>query len=373
MYLLCNDHLGSPLAGMKVHPSQSRMVGFSGARDEAFLWGWDSGHLQQLARFGSGRDDRPVRTARILGREVPLPGGELARDVAFHPDGVYMAIVGEDRPIEIRRISDGELIREIADLSGPVVRMIPFGWGIPLEFGYVPWEFTRCGFGHIAFSGSGRLFIAEARVYGFETGTAIGSLWEDFVPYATHPREDILAMVSSDQGGTHIRFARVQEPFRQYEQEIGWEPPRIRASDDEDEYGWFVPTMVNVESLVFSPSGDAFALSGGPGMKGDRQSVSVHDFPSLRLRFERGIEVSGEGLRPGWSMSTPIAFDLQGRRVYVPSGAGQIVALESMTGEEIGRWEAHAGSVTAFDVQQRTGTLVSSGLDGDVKVWRLPD
>ena len=173
MHLLFSDHLGTPLAGMKVHPSRSRMVGFSASRDEAFLWGWESGHLERLARFGSGRDDRPVRTARILGHEVPLPGGELARDVAFHPDGVHMAIVGVDRPIEIRRIADGELIRAIADLSGPVVQMIPFGWGTRLEIGNLPWEFTPCGFGHIAFSHSGRLLIAGpiphlgARVYEF--------------------------------------------------------------------------------------------------------------------------------------------------------------------------------------------------------------
>ena len=33
-------------------------------------------------------------------------------------------------------------------------------------------------------------------------------------------------MVRIDQGATTIRFARVQEPFPQYEQEIGWGPPR---------------------------------------------------------------------------------------------------------------------------------------------------
>ena len=43
MHLLCSDHLGTPLAGMKVHPSRSRIVGFSASRDEAFLWGWESG------------------------------------------------------------------------------------------------------------------------------------------------------------------------------------------------------------------------------------------------------------------------------------------------------------------------------------------
>lgn len=381
MRLLCSDHLGAPLAMMKVHPSRSRLVGFSASRDEASLWGWGAGRLRRLARLGTPRDYGSTRRIRVLGHEVELPGSGLARDVRFHPDGVHMATVGEGRPIEVYRVFDGKPIRSIADVSGPVDVKFPVGWGmIPFEF---PPEHQ--GFNRVAFSDSGRFIIAgptaglRARVYEFEAGTVVGSLWEGFEPFTVHPRWELLAMVRNDQGGTVIRFARVPEPFRRDEGDIGWGSPRVQVSDEEDEYGWFVPSMVNVYGMVFSAAGDAFVLSGGAdGCDDYPLTVSVHDFPSLCTRFERqielGHEVSDGGLLgPWWTSIQSFAFGPDGHHLYGLSGAGQIIALDAMTGEEIRRWEAHAGLVTTLDVQQRTATLVSGGLDGEVKVWRLSD
>jgi hypothetical protein len=156
MRLLCSDHLGAPLAMMKVHPSRSRLVGFSASRDEAFLWGWGAGRLRQLARLGTPRDYGSTRRIRVLGHEVELAGSGLARDVGSHPDGVHMATVGEGRPIEVYRVFDGEPIRTIADTPGPVNVMMPSGSG------WIPWEFPpeHQGFDRIAFSDSGRFIIA---------------------------------------------------------------------------------------------------------------------------------------------------------------------------------------------------------------------
>jgi WD40 repeat protein len=333
-----------------------------------------------LARLGTERDDKSQRTIRILGREVELPGkSDLARDVGFHPDGVHLATVGEGRPIEVYRVFDGKPIRTIAEISGPFDVMIPFGWG------RVPWEFPPHlqGFDRIAFSDSGRFMIAgpvaecTAWVYEFETGTQVGSLWEGFDPFAVHPRWELVAMIRNDQGGTEIRFTRLPEPFRRDEGDIGWGSPRVRVSDDEDEWGWFVPSMVNVSGMVFSPEGDTFALSGGPSLSGNKPlALSVHEFPSLHMRFMREIE-SGDELNdetlpaPGWATRQSFAFGPDGRRLYGLSGKGSIITLDAMTGEVLGDWQAHEGLVTTLDVQHRTGTLVSGGLDGEVKVWEV--
>src|SRR5262249_41258276 len=145
-----------------------------------------------------------------------------------------------------------------------------------------------------------------------------------------------------------------------------------------DKWGWFVPSIVNVCGMIFSPAGDAFALSGGAHGYDRALTVSVHDFPSLHTRFMReielGHEVNDEALPvPGWRTNQSFAFRPDGRRLYGLSGTGRILALDAMTGEVVGRWEAHAGLVTTLDVQHRTGTLVSGGLDGEVRVWMLSD
>ena len=185
MRLLCRDNIGAPVAMLKVHPSRSRLVGFSTSHDEALLWGWGAGRLKQLARLGTRRDYMSTRTIRVFGRELEFPGRVRARDADFHPDGVYMATVGEGRPIEVYRVFDGQPMRTIVD---------------------------------------------------------------------------------------------------------------------------------------------------------------------------RGF-----------------AFGPNGRRLYGRSGSGQILAHDAVTGKDIERWEAHAGLVTTLDIQHRTGTLVSGGLDGEVKVWALSD
>jgi hypothetical protein len=96
------------------------------------------------------------------------------------------------------------------------------------------------------------------------------------------------------------------------------------------------------------------------------------------MRFARDIEIGHEVSDaalpvPWWTTKWSFAFGPDGRRLYGLSGTGRIIALDAMTGEAIGRWEAHAGLVTTLDVQHRTGTLVSGGLDGEVRVWMLSD
>jgi hypothetical protein len=184
-------------------------------------------------------------------------------------------------------------------------------------------------------------------------------------------------LVRNDQGGATIRFARVCQPFRPPEQELGWGSPRVKVSDDEDTWGFDVTAMIDVSGLVFSPAGDAIALCGEvPDSTPRMITVSVHDFPSLRKRFVRNIEFDDDlvaaRLPAPWPITTnPVAFDPGGRRMFVPEGIGLITVLDAATGEELDYWDAHADQVTSIDVQHETGVLVSGDLEGEVKVWRL--
>ncbi len=379
MRLLCSGNLGVPLLTIRVHPSRKRLVCFSASRDEAALWSWESGHLERLAQLGPPRDYRPTRRILIGGREWELPRNGLARDVAFHPDGVHMVTVGEGRPIEVYRADDGKLVRAIADISAPVDVMASHG------FAENPWEVPaeHQGFHRIVFADSGRVVVAggigqpRAQVYDFETGAMVGLLWYGFRPYAVHPQGETVSMVVEDQGGADMRFMRLGTSFQRVDREIGWGPPRVRVSDEEDKWGWGIPSVLEICSMVFSPHGNAFALSGDAPESGDRtMALSVHDFPSLRTRFVRDV-VLGEGMSsellpvPWWRTIQPFAFGPGGRRLYALSGTAFISILDSLTGEEMIRWEAHAGLVSTLDIQQRSGTLVSGALDGEVIAWKL--
>ena len=242
------------------------------------------------------------------------------------------------------------------------------------------------GFDRITFSDFGRLLVAQpiaemnaAHVLEFGSDAVIGTLWEGFAPFAIHRPEELIAMVRNDQFGTEIRWARARRHSQNPKDNIDWAPQRVKVSQEEDDWGWSVPTMINVSGMVFSPDGDAFALSGEQfGIDPRTITVSVHEFPSLRTRFVRTIEFDDKpiiDLFPiPWPIATrPVAFGPGGRRLYVPEGIGLITVLDAMTGEEIDYWDAHADQVCTIDVQHDTGILVSGDLEGEVKVWSLPD
>jgi hypothetical protein len=379
MRLVHAHNQGAPLGLIKVHPSRRRFVAFSATVDEAVLWGWDFGCLERVARLGPRRERRAVRKFSVSGGVHQFRKDRFDRDVAFHPDGVYLATAGEGRPIEIHRLSDGELMRTIGN-NLDRDRSVESQGHKAATREYPP---EHQGFDRVAFADGGHFLVAGpttcegSHVFGFGQGASICCLWRGFAPFAWHAREKLIAFLCNDSGGATIRFARVQVPFALEENAAGACPPRVKVSDAGPESGWCVPTMVNVSGMVFSPAGDAFALSGEVPGSGRRViTVSVHDFPSWRTRFVRNIEFDDDlvaaHLPAPWPIAThPVAFDQRGRRLFIPEGIGLITVLDAVTGEELDYWDAHADQVTSIDVQQKTATLVSGDLGGEVKVWRL--
>jgi hypothetical protein len=109
---------------LKVHPSRSRLVGFSATRDEALLWGWGAGRLKRLARLGTGAShwfsysgdfggtlrliekdqDRP----RLL---VPVPEG--ASESVVSRDGLYLTFGRSDGTVSVLNLT--EIQRRLAE------------------------------------------------------------------------------------------------------------------------------------------------------------------------------------------------------------------------------------------------------------------
>ena len=127
MQLLHSHQQGAPLGLIKVHPTRRRFVAFSATVDDAVLWGWDYGCLERVARLGARQERRATREFRMFGSELEVRQEFFDRDVAFHPDATRMAVAGEGRPIEIYRVSDGELIRTMGDFPGPVHMRVRLG------------------------------------------------------------------------------------------------------------------------------------------------------------------------------------------------------------------------------------------------------
>ena len=229
MRLVHAQNQGAPIGLIKVHPRHRRFVAFSATVDEAVLWGWDFGCLERVARLGQRRERNAVRKFSMSGIAHQFRKDRFDRDIAFHPDGVHLATAGEGRAIEVYRAADGELVRVIGETSRRAQ---------PVE--YPP---EHQGFDRIMFTDAGRILVASpstiqgTQVLDFDRDATIGCLWGGFAPFSRHPVEELLALVRNDQGGATIRFARVCQPFRPPEKELGWDSPRVKVSDDEQDTG----------------------------------------------------------------------------------------------------------------------------------------
>ena len=121
--------------------------------------------------------------------------------------------------------------------------------------------------------------------------------------------------------------------------------------------------------MVISAHGEVHQSRGRIGFS----EVSVHEFPSLGMRFRKRIEMNGWA-EPDWLTWLPrlpierVAFHPDGRSLYVRQ-ATDVAALDAVSGEERGRWKAHDHLVTSADVRAEPPILATGGLDGNVRIW----
>ena len=135
--------------------------------------------------------------------------------------------------------------------------------------------------------------------------------------------------------------------------------------DVTDAEGGYMP----VGPVAFHPSGNQFAtLSGMP----DRFFLQVFDFPSCRPLYQRRYELSDSGDDEDEDEDMEVLFDeeLIGSRaerlLYLPSGQlmlptpeGDVVVLDSQTGDEIERHRVHNGFLATLDYDPERQRLLT--------------
>jgi WD40 repeat protein len=129
--------------------------------------------------------------------------------------------------------------------------------------------------------------------------------------------------------------------------------------------------------MSFSPRGDALAILGGVGgNRDDPIDLIVHDFPSLRIRFEMSLEMNYHCPAELFDVlpylpTEHATFDPQGSRLIVPLADGGIRILDASSGDTMSTHPAHSDVVCSVDVQLNDSTLLSASWDGTLKLWAL--
>jgi WD40 repeat protein len=231
----------------------------------------------------------------------------------------------------------------------------------------------------VTFAGSGVLIVAcslsdyRTHVLDVVKRTYLGSFFGCDTCFALHPQRNIIATVRNDQGGAAVRFVELSGAFSGSTQEVGWDPPRVKVCDAEDEFGWY-PDPLNVSGMVFSPNGTSFAVVGGAAS--DSYEVCSYRFPSLEKQFHFHRDVSREHLVRADAMGLTAeraAFHPSSFRLLVPLPSGAIQEFDLRNGNEIGRFQEHRSWIRTLDVQHAGRTAISGDMDGGLCMWRIED
>lgn len=320
---LAYKQCSSAWSAVRVHPRERKVVSLAADGDLAVLWEISSEDLRKKEEIGSGAD----QTMRYC-------------DVAFAPRQDLVALVGLNRPIELRRSDDLELIIE---LSGDQAK-----------------EQSENGYSAVTFSGDGKWLFAtsveEGRTEVFEVseGRQVDAYWERALntDFAVHPAGRVIANVMYSHAEYLVRFVAYDGEFRGYAIEI--------------------ESLMEIGGICFSPDGTSLALAGGiPPL-----DVEVYDFPECTLRFAKMVQ-PGADLSPpfilegGFPWTDCCAFSPDSRLLLCPYPGGEIGVLNTRSGEELSKVEAHNGPATSIDAQYTTGIYVSAALDGTIILWRL--
>lgn len=191
-------------------------------------------------------------------------------------------------------------------------------------------------------------------------GNAIATAFRCDTNVVVHPEGELLASFVSDQASTLLRFARTSGS------------DGLVALDralilDADGYG----------GLVFSPTGDRFALMGNAY----ELFARVHGFPSLRT--EHVIpECSWPELRERltspwsdfqWSLRDRVAFAPDGASLLFGAQTGHVLEL-ALDGEPsiVAQTRAHADAIGALTVRCSDGLIATTDLHGHLRLFELP-
>jgi WD40 repeat protein len=379
MQRLWNLDFGEPVAKVRLHPHLPRLIAFSGARDNAFLCGWDDTGIRRISTFGSGTPHGTATSVTVGDKHLDWDGFRFVGDVAFHPTQDVMALVGVGRPIEIRCAVSGSLVRMIGDTSSPIELVHPGLGGrvviVPPQLqGYGAILFSR--FGHLLlavplFDEEASIFEPRTQVFRYPSGELFTRLGENDTCLARVPNGNVVAAVRNEYTDCQVRFFAIKEPASQSSDEglaiTEFYPKGARKA--------WAPLQVNVEGITFSSNGDALALLGGlPCGKDRRETLSLHSMTGLEPRAKINIPLT-------WRVPDEVrkclplfpiervGYSHQRRAFIVPGSEGELVWVDATTGDETKRATVHSDLVSSVDCRAADQLIVTSSWDGSISCW----
>jgi hypothetical protein len=191
---------------------------------------------------------------------------------------------------------------------------------------------------------SGELLAESQRQNTMITGTSFS------------PDSRLLAAAYTDQGGGDFVIFDVSQ----------WKLDVLHKSLPRDAMSHF-DLADSVAASVFSPSGEYFATyDTGPDRQDDQHqgSVALYRMPGALLMWAKALasnEIAQEFERPGntapWFHTQP-AFSADNQILYVGTTGGNVIALSTTDGAEVGRLKmAHDQFVPRVEVDTRAGKL----------------
>jgi WD40 repeat protein len=138
-----------------------------------------------------------------------------------------------------------------------------------------------------------------------------------------------------------------------------------------------LPPGSNVVRLAFSTDGRSLAALDADG------SIELYEVATGQPRARLGETAGGGGAREGMravnlggvsvhsvrALPSGLAFSPDGRRVAAASGTSVIGLWDTVTGEQVGRFEGHAGSVACLGFSPEGNRLISGSADTTAIVW----
>lgn len=311
---------GSPVGQLVCHPRLALVAGFDGANGVAHVWSCADGRLRELGTL-------PAERAEFG------PGSAMA----WHPSEPVL----------------------VAARQGAVERWAPEGRstldGVPPTAWYDALSFSPDGRALWAMPGSSEGPDSWARTDVLDLGSGevtVGPCWGTGI--AVHPAGGLVATMLSDQGATHVLFARVDERSAPASMHL----LRRALILDVDGYG----------APVFSADGRYFAIRGNSY----EHTLCVYEFPSLRsvLWTSLGSPYPGHPVPEEWRREVETwshhntAFGAQPGVLWVGKPNGSLVEVD-LDGQRTAEHEVSAGSpVTALGATAAGELVVADGGGG---------
>ncbi|ALG14987.1 hypothetical protein AOZ06_22990 [Kibdelosporangium phytohabitans] len=309
---------------MMCHPRLPLIAALDSERPAVRVWDVGGQRLREVWRAGAESD--------VYGDEHGWAKFQRIPVVAWHPDQPWLVVKNEDGVLLWTPSGLSELDGLPPGASYHNLAFSPDGstlWAAPGDE-INSWEYS-----------SHAIDVASGAVHA-------GRHWDTGV--AVHPAGGLVATLSSDQGATHMLFARPSQVMRVLNRAL------ILDAD-----GYRTP--------VFSSDGRYFAIRGSAY----EHTLEVFEFPTLRRVLGTVLgepypsdEVSDEWWEQheAWSAHN-IAFGTRPGVLWIGTPAGTLIELDVGTQEAVGHDLLAGAGITALSATA-TGELIVAGGAGEL-------